>query len=73
MQSIWHGRFLNLLAQKHDSVSLHLVGGGSKSYEEYRELVGYLRGLNDARDMAGEVDRGLIGDNRAPGAANQDH
>jgi hypothetical protein len=72
MQSVWYGRFVAKLAEKHDEVTAHLVGGGAASHEAYRQLVGYLNGIKDALQIAAEVDRQILGVSDVPGNSPQD-
>lgn len=69
MQSAWYGEFARRAAAKREQYVTTLVGGGAKSYEEYKGLVGYIAAIDELLHVAHEVDRHMLGIPDAPGAS----
>lgn len=61
MRSHFLGRFETALREKMQEHFNHVINGGCKTHEEYRERVGYVQGMSDALLIAEEVDKQLLG------------
>lgn len=51
-----------LIEKLNDAISvqaLSIVQGGARSYDKYRETVGYIRGLTDAIKLAEETEKDI--------------
>ena len=61
MHSIWYGRLIARLDDiRKDSIA-YITEGGALDFAAYRYHVGYLKGLEDARQLAEEVDNEQLG------------
>jgi hypothetical protein len=58
-------RSLNMLVarlvEEHDRRAEHIIDGSASTFEDYRERVGFLRGLAFAKDQCDHVERELYG------------
>ncbi len=58
-------RALNMLVariiEEEGRRALHLVQGSAASFEDYRNRVGFIQGLNHARTLCEDVERDLYG------------
>ena len=56
-----HSRFHSLLRERIkeevDSRSLSLASGGAPNYSQYKDSVGYIRGLLDALKLCEEIEK----------------
>jgi hypothetical protein len=51
---------LKQLQDKEEPTRDFLLGGGAPTLEAYREMVGYLRGLQEARQIVEETDEAMM-------------
>lgn len=54
------------IVEEHDRRAKHIVSGAPKSLEEYREQVGFIRGLTHARNLCESVETELYAGPKQP-------
>lgn len=61
-------RALNMLiariVEEHDRVAVNLISGSAEKFEDYRECIGFIKGLTYARSLCEGVEQDLISGKR---------